>query len=408
MIRPRAKFRQVRNARAIGPILNQKDTPMHTMFRVGAALATAVTLALAAAGCGTSSGGGSDADTITIGISGPKTGDQAEYGKNWTEGANLALEEINAAGGVKGKKLKLDFQDSQGQAAQATTIAQKFVSDKNVVAVMGDFSSATSMVASPIYQRGQLVQLGITNSHPDFTKTGDYIFSPSITQSVEAKVMADGARKLGTKAAVFYLNTDWGKTAFDIFKGQADKNGLQVVYSTGVEETSSDFKPLLLKAKESGADVVQFITYYSTTSLLVKQARQVGLTAKLAAVGSNFSPEFLKLAGADANGVILDTAFFPGSSNPNTKAFVDAFTKKYGYAPNNFAAVAYDGVKQLAWAYENSDGSRTGIRDALASGKEIPSVIYAVQKYNGERRIDNPTFTWLVVKDGQFVENALG
>lgn len=378
---------------------------MNKLIRVGAALATAVTLALAAAGCGDS--GSSSSDTITFGISGPKTGDQAEYGKNWTEGVNLALEEINAAGGVKGKKVAVDFQDSQGQAAQATTIAQKFVSDKNILGVMGDFSSATSMVASPIYQRGGLVQLGITNSHPDFTKTGDFIFSPSITQAVGAKVMADGARKLGTKAAVFYLNTDWGKTAFNIFKGQADTNGLQVVYSTPVEETSSDFKPLLLKAKESGADVVEFITYYSTTSLLVKQAKQVGLNAKLTAVGSNFSPEFLKLAGADANGVVMDTAFYPGSNNPNTKKFVEAFTKKYGYAPNNFAAVAYDGIKQLVWAYENSDGTRKGIRDALASGKDIPSVVYAEQKYNAERRIDNPTFTWLVVKDGTFVEQTL-
>lgn len=376
---------------------------MRPSLRTVAATAASILTLVAMTACSQPAGSseGEDGETVTFGVSGPLTGDQAQYGKDWQAGFDLALDELNAEGGTT---YAIDFQDSQGQAAQASNIAQKFVSDDDIVAVMGDFSSATSMVASPVYQRAGLLQLGITNSHPDFTTTGDYVFSPSITQDVEGKVMADGAKALGDKAAVFYLNTDWGKAAYEVFEGQAGVNGLDIVYSSPVEETSTDFKPLLLRAKESGADVIQFLTYYKTTALLVQQATDVGLTdVALSAVGSNYSSEFLELAGDAAEGVFVETSFFPGSDREDVRAFVDGFVAKYDRQPNVFSAYAYDGLKELVWASENSDGTREGIRNALRDGTDIPTIIYGPAQYNDERRIENPEFVWLVVRDGEFV-----
>lgn len=373
---------------------------MRHVHRKAAIVTVSLLTMVAMSGC-SSAADADSGDVVTFGVSGPLTGDQAQYGKDWEAGFEVALEELNAEGDTT---FAIDFQDSQGQAAQASNIAQKFVSDEDVVAVMGDFSSATSMVASPVYQRSGLLQMGITNSHPDFTATGDWIFSPSITQETEGRVMADGAKELGDKAAVFYLNTDWGKAAFGVFSDQAGTNGLDIVYSSAVEETSTDFKPLLLKAKESGADIIQFLTYYKTTALLVQQAGDVGLTdVALSAVGSNYSSEFLDLAGESAEGVYVETSFFPGADNEDVKSFVAAFEEKFGRAPNVFSAYAYDGLKELAWAHENSDGSREGIRNALRDGDEVPSLIYGPTSYNEERRIEDPTFTWLVIKDGEFV-----
>lgn len=376
---------------------------MRPSIRTVAATAASILALVAMTACSQPAGAGEGegGETVTFGVSGPLTGDQAQYGKDWQAGFELALDEVNAE---EGTTYAIDFQDSQGQAAQASNIAQKFVSDDEIVAVMGDFSSATSMVASPVYQRAGLLQLGITNSHPDFTTTGDFVFSPSITQDVEGKVMADGAKALGDKAAVFYLNTDWGKAAYEVFEGQAGVNGLDIVYSSPVEETSTDFKPLLLRAKESGADVIQFLTYYKTTALLVQQATDVGLTdVALSAVGSNYSSEFLELAGDAAEGVFVETSFFPGSEREDVKTFVDGFEAKYDRQPNVFSAYAYDGLKELVWASENSDGSREGIRNALRDGTDIPTIIYGPAKYNDERRIENPEFVWLVVRDGEFV-----
>lgn len=380
---------------------------MKIRSRALSALAALSLSAIALTACAGSSTGGEIADDapIVFGVSGPKTGNQAEYGENWADGFEVALDEINAAGGIQGHPVEIDFQDSQGEASQATTIAQRFVSDESVLGVMGDFSSATSMVASPLYQRGGLVQLGITNSHPDFTETGDFIFATSVTQEVEGREVATKAGELGDRIAVIYLNNDWGTTAFDIIEEQIAADGNELVYSTAVEETSTDFRPQLLAARDAGADAIVYYTYYASTALLAQQADQAGLDIPEIAVSSNYAPEFLELGGDAVEDIYLNTVFFPGSNDPEVQAFVDAFTEKWGYAPNSFAAYAYDGLHQLAWAAENAETlDRQGLRDALDAGVDIPSVIFGDSEFNDERRIDDPGFTWIQVQDGEFVE----
>ncbi|MGV8897490.1 MAG: ABC transporter substrate-binding protein [Rhodoglobus sp.] len=369
-----------------------------------AAAVIATVTALSACAAGVADSSTADASPIVFGVSGPLTGNQAEYGKNWQDGFEVALDEINGAGGIDGRLVELDFQDSQGEASQAATIAQRFVSDENISAVMGDFSSATSMVASPIYQRGGLLQMGITNSHPDFTTTGDFIFSPTVTQEIEGRFIENSAASFGKKLAVFYLNSDWGNAAFNVISDEATINGDDIVYSTPVEETSTDFKPLLIQARDAGADAIVLYTYYASTALLVQQAEQVGLTGvPFVTVGSNYSHELLDLGGESVEGVYTDTYFYPETDEPNVAQFVEAFTEKFGQAPNLFNAFAYDGLKQLAWAAEHADSlDRTDIRDALRDGTDIPSVLYGKASYNEDRRIDNPTFTWLKVEDGAF------
>ncbi|WNB86191.1 ABC transporter substrate-binding protein [Cellulomonas sp. ATA003] len=369
-----------------------------------AAVMAAAALALTSCATDGAAGGSGDAGPVVFGVSGPLSGDQAQYGEDWQRGFDLALEEINASGDLD-RAVEIDFQDSQGEASQATAIAQRFVSDDEVLAVMGDFSSATSMVASPIFQRGGLLQLGITNSHPEFTSTGDWIFSPSITQEVEGRYLEDGVAALGDSVAVFHLNTDWGNAAFEVFEDQAAANGTEIVYSTPVEETSTDFRPQLLSARDSGAETLAFLTYYNTTALLVQQAQGTGLAdVPVVAVSSNYSEEFTELGADAAEGTYVATVFFPAAADPEVQRFVEAFEEMHGVAPNQFAAFAYDGLKQLAWAYGNSDGTREGVRDALREGTDIPSVIFGPFSYNDERRIDDPTFTWLQVQDGAFVE----
>ena len=137
---------------------------------------------------------------------------------------------------------------------------------------------------------------------------------------------------------------------------------------------------------------------------LVQQAEQTRLDDPFLAVGSNYSAEFLDLAQGAAEGVYVDTTFYPESDDPAVESFVTAYTEEFGHAPNLFAAYAYAGLKQLAWAAENAETlDREGIRNALRDGTDIPSIIYGTATYNDERRIDRPRFQWLVVEDGQFV-----
>ena len=123
-------------------------------------------------------------------------------------------------GGINGRKLAYSFEDSQSDPRQSVAIAQKFVSDPRIVVELGDFSSPASMAASPIYQRGGLVQFGFTNSHPDFTKGGDFMWSTSVSQADEQPLLAAYAvKRLGLKKlAVLHLNTDWGRTSRDYLR----------------------------------------------------------------------------------------------------------------------------------------------------------------------------------------------
>src|ERR1700677_5217662 len=219
------------------------------------------------------------AEPILAGVSGPMTGPNAQYGAQWKRGFDLALDEINGAGGVNGRPIAYVFEDSQADPRQSVTIAQKIVSDPRIIMELGDFSSPASMAASPIYQRGKLVQFGFTNSHPDFTKGGDYMWSTALSQAEEQPLLARYATKdLGFKRiAVLYLNTDWGRTSKDIFAKAAAENGAQVVAAEGYQPNEKDFRATLVRVNEAKPDSIVLISYYADGAQIVRQARSSGL-----------------------------------------------------------------------------------------------------------------------------------
>ena len=149
------------------------------------------------------------------------------------------------AGGINGRKLAYIFEDSQSDPRQSVAIAQKFVSDPRIVLELGDFSSPASMAASPIYQRGGLVQFGFTNSHPDFTKGGDFMWSTSVSQADEQPLLAAYAvKRLGLKKlAVLHLNTDWGRTSRDYFVNAAKEYGAEIAVPKAISPRSATSAP---------------------------------------------------------------------------------------------------------------------------------------------------------------------
>jgi len=147
-------------------------------------------------------------EPVLIGVTGPLTGQYAQYGAQWKKGFDLALDEINASGGINGRPLQYAFEDSQSDPRQTVTIARKYVADERIVVEVGDFSSAASMAASPIYQAAGLVQFGFSNSHPDFTKGGDYVWSNAVNQKDEMPLLADFVRDLGLKKIAIIPNVN--------------------------------------------------------------------------------------------------------------------------------------------------------------------------------------------------------
>lgn len=344
-------------------------------------------------------------DPIVIGVSGPLTGPSAQYGTLWKQGFDLALEKINASGGIKGRPLAYTFEDSQSDPRQAIAIAQKFINDPKIAVEVGDFSSTASMAASPLYQRGRLVQFGFTNSHPKFTDTGDYMWSNSIPQSQEQPLVADFAIKtLGMKKiAVLHLNTDWGTTAKNLFVEAAGKLGAEVVATEGYLPDEKDFRATLVKVKAANPDGIILESYYNDGALIARQIRDLGIKTPIMGVGSIYSPDFIKLAGPAAEGVYSSVYFVPTSDRKEVKDFVAAFKAKYATDPNSFNAMAYDTFNLLAEVMRRYGTGRDDIKDGLGKINGISSVIFPRVQFDPKtRRLSGPEVTGLVVKNGAF------
>ena len=343
-------------------------------------------------------------DPVTIGVSGPLTGQNAQYGAQWVKGFDLALGEINAAGGIKGHPLAYQFEDSQADPRQAVTIAQKLVSDPRIVVEVGDFSSTASMAASPIYQRAGLVQFGFTNSHPNFTKGGDYMWSNSLAQTDETPRLARYAADLGLKkVAVLHLNTDWGRTSEKIFIESAKALGIEVVASEGYQPDEQDFRSTLVRVRDAKPEGLVLISYYADGALISRQVRSVGLTQPIVAIGSVYSPKFIELGGKGVDKVYTESNFFPGNTRPEVKGFVEKFKAKYNEEPDEFNADAYDTMILLAQVMNRYGTDRTAIRDGLGQIKDVPSVIFGKATFDPKtRRVAGGTASYLQVKDDQF------
>ena len=345
------------------------------------------------------------ADPVVVGVSGPLTGQYAQYGADWQRGFELAIAQVNGAGGIGGRLVQTDFQDSQSDPRQAVAIAQRFVGDSRVVIELGDFSSAASMAASPIYQRGRLVQFGFTNSHPDFTKGGDYMWSNAPNQADDMPVLADYAiTKLGyRKLAVVFINGDWGRTSKDIFLTAAAERGATVVASEGYLPNEQDFRSTLVRVRDAGPEALILIAYYPDGAQVVRQARDLGLALPVVATGSVYSPKFLELGGKAVDGVYTNANFFPGDPSPVVQRFVQDFRAKFGTDPGSYNARAYDAMVVATTVMQQFGTSRQAIHDGLAKVHDVPSVLFGRVSFDpATRRVSHPSSVDLVVKDGQF------
>jgi len=343
---------------------------------------------------------------VYIGVSGPLSGPNAQYGEQWKKGFDLALDAINGAGGVGGNKLAYMFEDTQSDPKQSVLVAQKFVADPRIVVELGDFSSTASMAASQIYQRGGLVQFGFTNSHPDFTKAGDYTWSNSVTNDQASPALADFAvTKLGLKKlAVFYLNTDWGKSSFDLFSPRVEELGGQIVSNAPYLADETDFRSAITSARDANPDAIILFSYETDGALIAQQLKQAGVNLPIVGNTPIQSPDYIKLGGDAVEGTYILGEFLDTDPRPEVKAVVDKYVAKYHETPDFFAMHAYDTMNLIAKAIEIGGPTRQGIHDALPKIKDIPSVIYGKVTFDPKtRRVQDPQFLDVQVKDGKFV-----
>jgi branched-chain amino acid transport system substrate-binding protein len=349
---------------------------------------------------------GARAQDLEIGLIAPLTGPAASYGKDILNGVSLAVEEINAAGGVGGRKLVLVQGDDRGSPKDAANVAQSFVSDPKILAMVGGATSTATFGAAPVAQKGELPFVITLASHPDLTKEGDYIFRNSATQEVEGPAIARlVASCLGAKTVgVIHLNNDWALAMTKEFKKALVADNVKVVIEESYDVGDNiDYASKLMKVKAANPDVIWFGSQYNDLALVLKQAQRVDLgNTPLVGSAGDHSTGLIDVAGTAANGLYLHTLFFTDSTDPKVQTFVKKFQDKFKQQPNLFSSQAYDATHILAREIENGGYSREGLHKALLEMKVYSGVGGDITFDPKTREAQGKTFTPLVVKDKAF------
>ena len=364
------------------------------------ATAVTLTLTLGLAGCG----GGGSGDVIKVGEFASLTGKEATFGQSSHNGTLLATEELNAAGGVLGKPIKLLTEDDQSKAGESQTVVNKLVSRDGVVAVLGEVASSRSLEAAPVCQGAGVPMISPSSTNPDVTRTGDYIFRVCFIDPFQGTVMANFAAKTlkAKRIAVFTdVKSDYSKGLAKYFKQQHLKNGGEIVTELDFNGGDSDFKSQLTTIKGANPDAVFVPAYYTDVALICIQAKQLGLTVPLFG-GDGWESDKLVELGKDAvEGQYFSTHYHPEVASPKSKAFVAAYQKRFGNAPDAMSALGYDSMLILADAIKRA-GTTEGpkLKNALAATKGFDGVT-GVTTIDAERNASKAAVI-LKVEGGKF------
>jgi branched-chain amino acid transport system substrate-binding protein len=351
-------------------------TTIHKKLVLTSILVLALALALfAVAGCGSDSGSG-DASTapstpFKVGLAAPFTGDYATYGASHKAGAEIAMAELNAAGGVNGGQVSLELGDDLGDPKQAVLVAQKFIDDTSVVVVDGHMFSGATIAAGAKYESAGLTMISPSATNPDITPLGAYIWRICMTDAFQGEGLAKySVTTLGkTKIAIMYDSSDYGRGLADAFESGVTGTGGTIVgkqqYATG----DTDFKSQLTKLKAASPDLLFLSGYYPEGSKIAQQARELGMDVQMLGSDGYASDELPKLGGAAVEGMLVSTFFDYSNSDPAIQKFVEAYkAANDGANPDWFAANSYDVIMLAAQAAKNAGSNdRTAINDALGS-----------------------------------------
>jgi branched-chain amino acid transport system substrate-binding protein len=321
---------------------------------------------------------GSTGDTIKVGVYGDLTGQTSSFGQSTKNGIELAVDEINAAGGVGGKKIQLIVEDDQGRPEQAKTVVSKLINQDKVQAVLGEVASTNSLAAAPVAQEAKIPMITPSSTNPKVTETGDYISRVCFIDPFQGAVMAKFAAntlKAKTAAILGDVNSDYSKGLTQFFETEFNKLGGKVIAKEAYTQTDPDFKGQLTKIRNLNPDILYIPGYYGQVGIIAKQARELDMNMPLLGGDGWDSPELWKLGGDALKNAYISNHYSAENPAPEIQNFVKAFKAKFGVEPDSLAALAYDAAKVLADAIKRAGGTDSAkLKDAINSTKDFAGV----------------------------------
>ncbi len=381
---------------------------MKKMLSSLVAMLLSVSLLTACGAAGSNAPGGGEADSVKVGVLAPLTGANAEFGKAFEVAMTMAMEEVNAAGGINGKTLELVFQDSKGDAKESSDLCRQYVDNEDIVAVLGDFTSTACMADAPIVKEAEMAILSPTASNPAFTEMNDCTFGIIGKQDADSRYYAHyvlqeyaGVDNVG----IIYIESDWGNAAMSNFVDEAGKIGLNIVEMASFVQDEKDFSSIITKMKAANPDHIAIMDQ-GATSQIINQIRTSGWDVSLSTNGPGTSQQLIDLCGENCEGLLLTTPFFFNPENEKEMAWRDEFTERAGFAPTVHSVNAYDCALLISEAIRQcgDDITRENVRDKLAA-IDFSGGLTGQIKFDETGSLDRRYIICEIV-DGEYVKRA--
>ena len=335
--------------------------------------------------------------SIKIGISAPMTGEVASYGEAVVGGAELAVKEINDAGGVNGRKIELVIEDDQCGADGGITAVQKLINVDNVAAMNGPVCSAAAGPALPLIQKAGIPDVLSVASAPGLTKAGDYIFRNYPSDSFQGKYAAEYLYNTlkKSKVAVIYVQNAWGLGIKDVFINRFKELGGQVVFEDSATQDSVDFRTSLTKAKAANPDSLYVPVYPANASGLLKQIAEMGLKVTVLGGDSFDAKEVWDVSGSQ--GVLYLQAHLSAPDD-----FMNRVKSVTGKTPNAYTPFVYDAIKILAEAMKEAGSTNGAAVKAKLIGMDYKdSVAVSEVKFNADRELNTASYDVKIINNSK-------
>lgn len=310
------------------------------------------------------------AGPIRIGFNVPLTGFAAADGNSALKGAELAVEQVNAAGGINGDPLELVVYDDQASPKEAAPLAVKMIAQDEVVAGISGSYSGSTRAAATIFQENATPYISAYAVHPDITRAGDYVFRTSFMGEVQGRA---GAKLVGgmmgaKRVVLITLNNDFGTSLAAGFKEKAAEFGIEIAGEYEYSIKDREFGPIVSSVKADNPDAIYATGYFFTAGPLVRQLRAAGVSAPVIGQEGYDSQKFIEIAGPDAEGVIITTSLDRDSEDPVARSFMDGFAARAGYPADMVGASAHTAVLVMAAAMKTAGATdKAALRDAIAA-----------------------------------------
>ncbi len=332
---------------------------------------------------------------IRIGQFGSMTGGEATFGQSTDKGVRLAIDARNAAGGIKGKQIKLITEDNQGKPDEASAVVKKLITQDKVVALLGEVASTRSLAAAPIAQKYKIPMVTPSSTNPKVTQVGDYIFRVCFIDPFQGPVMARFAYenlKLKKVAILKDLKSDYSLGLAEFFNAKFKSLGGEIVSEQNFQTGDSDFKGQLTRIRSSNPDAVFIPAYYTEVGLIARQARQLGIKAVLLGGDGWDSPKLFEIGQDAVNGAYFSNHYASESPNEATQKFIKDYKAKYNEIPDGLGAAGYDAAMILLNAIEKApEITPEAIRAQLAATKDFAGATGKIS-INTERNADKDAF----------------